>query len=195
MAGRVSSLRRVHLVLATLPNPDEVTKPPDCLPKGLPAYKTPSWPAPQAHVTQLRLSVQAQASCTLQEQQAWGVVMRCLPGLRWLSVPDVLLGAGSGWLAGMQQLRVLVVKCTGADGMHGQWLEGCTRAALPPRLQVLGVSGLTAQQAASMRLRRRLRQELAGSECEVVVGVSLDEAADPTQQLAGLPATLQQALA
>jgi hypothetical protein len=189
-AARLISLRRLHLRLTDLPAPADLGA-------------LSEWQK-QAHVTQLRLCVAAPARCTLrqqQQQQAWGVVVGCFPRLRWLSMPDVLLGAGSGWLGGMQQLRVLVVRCTEvecsahASSMHWEWLEGCTREALPPRLQVLGVSGITAQQAASVRLRRRLQQELAGSACEVVVGVSLDEAADPTQQLAGLPVTLQQALA
>jgi hypothetical protein len=118
-----------------------------------------------------------------------------LQGLRWLSVPAVLLEAGWGWLGGLQQLQVLVVCCMDPAVSTLTWLEGCSPAAVPPRLQVLGVSGMTAEQAAGWQLRRRLQQELGSSGCEVVVGVDLDEVGDPTQQLAGLPVELQQALA
>jgi hypothetical protein len=75
------------------------------------------------------------------------------------------------------------------------WLEGCTREALPPSLQVLAGSGMTAAKAAAWQLRRRLQQWVGSSGCQVVVGVNLDEVADPAQQLAGLPLALQQVLA
>jgi hypothetical protein len=60
---------------------------------------------------------------------------------------------------------------------------------------VLGVTGMKAGHAAHSKLRRRLQQLVGSSRCEVVVGPDLDEVADPTQQLAGVPETLQQALA
>jgi hypothetical protein len=72
---------------------------------------------------------------------------------------------------------------------------GCRPTALPPQLQLLGASGLTAEQAAHWELRRRLQQLVGSSGCEVVVGPDLDEVCDPTQPLAGLPLCLQQALA
>jgi hypothetical protein len=59
---------------------------------------------------------------------------------------------------------------------------------------VLGVSGMTAQQAVMWRVRRCLEQRLANSRCQVVVGVDLEEI-DPVKQLAGLPSALQHALA
>jgi hypothetical protein len=102
--------------------------------------------------------------------------------------------AGSAWLGGLQQLQVLVVHCnSGEEVAHVSsmsWL-----GALSHRLQVLGVSGGTAEQVAILQLRRRLQQALGSRGCEVVVGADLDVAADPTQQLAGLPEGLQQALA
>jgi hypothetical protein len=131
---------------------------------------------------------------------AWAGVLGRMAGLQWLSIPDVLLGGEWSWLRGLQQLRVLVVHSR--DCFYGDapatslpWLEECSQEALPPQLQVLGVSGMTAEQAASWQVRRRLQQLVGSSGCEVVVGVDLDEGADPTQQLAGLPAALQQVLA
>jgi hypothetical protein len=186
-AANISSLRRLHFCLDGLPDPGNLVALAELQPQG--------------HVTQLRLSVDQPASCTLGQQRAWEAVVGSFNGLRWLSVPDVMLGAGSAWLGDMQQLRVLVVKCREAEsGTEGSsmpcpWLEGCTSEGLPPQLRVLGVSGMTAEQAASMQLRRCLYQLVGSSGCEVVVGVSLDEAADPTQQLAGLPVALQQDLA
>jgi hypothetical protein len=68
-----------------------------------------------------------------------------------------------------------------------QVLEGdCLRAA-PPQLSLLLMTGVTPEEAALWRLRRSLRQQLAGtSGCEVVVAVE-----DPTQLLVGLPEGLQ----
>jgi hypothetical protein len=76
-------------------------------------------------------------------------------------------------------------------------VQGCSQEVLPPRLQVLGVSGVTAKHGVPGQLRRHLQRLLGSSSsgCEVVVGPDLDAVGDPTQQLAGLPAVLQQALA
>jgi hypothetical protein len=71
-----------------------------------------------------------------------------------------------------------------------QLLEEAGMQSAPPQLLLLLVTGISAKQAASLQVRRRLQQQLAGrSGCEVVVGPC-----DPTQQLAGLPEALQQAL-
>jgi hypothetical protein len=121
-----------------------------------------------------------------------------MAGLQRLSVPHVLLTVGQEWLRGLQQLRVLTLRWPDRTSMHVStmpWLEGCRWEALPPQLQVLGASGIKAEEAASWQLRRCLQQVVGSSGCEVVVGVDLDEAADPVQQLAGLPVALQRALA
>jgi hypothetical protein len=55
------------------------------------------------------------------QQQQWQQVQPCafvealgrMDGLRWLSVPDVVLTGGWAWLGGLQQLRVLVGHSTG----------------------------------------------------------------------------------
>jgi hypothetical protein len=62
---------------------------------------------------------------------------------------------------------------------------------------MLCLSGITTQEAAAWpsSRRRRLQQLLGSSGGEVVFGVDLNEVADPTKQLAGLPVALQQALA
>jgi hypothetical protein len=118
--------------------------------------------------------------------------------LQWLSVPHVFLGGEWGWLSGLQQLQVLVVTCgtfmNDTPPSSLPWLEECSPEVFPPRLQVLGVSGVTAEQAVSWQVRSRL-QQLVGSGCEVVVGSDLDEVCDPAMQLAGLPVGLQQVLA
>jgi hypothetical protein len=151
-------------------------------------------------VTQLVLSVPGGDGLS-PASSALAAEVSTLSGLKWLSVPDVLLRAEVGWLGGLQQLRVLVLQCQGkpaaadsgpyADAVP--WLEAGLQAA-PSSLQVLCWSGVPAKQAAAWQLRRRLQQALGNSGCEVVVGVDLDEAAEPTQQLAGLPVSLQQAL-
>jgi hypothetical protein len=132
--------------------------------------------------------------------RTWTEEVGRMAGLRWLSVSTGLLAAGWAWLKGMQQLRVLVVECMGASYADGSWLQGCTRDSLsshevlPPQLQVLGVSGMSAQRAAAWQLRRRLVQVVGTSECEVVVGVHLDCIHNLALQLAGLPEGLQQLL-
>jgi hypothetical protein len=149
-----------------------------------------------------RLSVQALRTYEA-EQYSWAEQLGQLPALRWLSVPHGALQAGWGWLGSLQRLRVLAVDCRAAapakpgGTSDTEWLEGCSPAALPPQLQVLGVSGLDSEQSAGWRVRRRLQQLLGSRGCELVlaVGVDLGEVADPAQQLAGVPVALQQVLA
>jgi hypothetical protein len=174
-AASLPSLQRLHLEMLGVPEPN-----------GLPALQ---------QVTQLRLAMNA-CLCSTGQQLAWGNAVGRLAGLHWLSVPAVLLAAGQAWLGGLQQLRVLVLHCKSEDVVTIQHLSSMSWAeVLPPQVQWLGVGGVTAEQAADLQLRRRLQQALGSSGCEVVVGVDLDEAADPTQQLAGLPEGLQQVLA
>jgi hypothetical protein len=123
-----------------------------------------------------------------------------MTGLRWLSVAGGVLQAGCGWLGDLQQLQVLHLLALGdidsdTGGTMVQWLEGWIEQGLPPQLQVLGTHNMTAEQAVAWRLRHRMQGLLSGTGCEVVVGPDLREVCDPTQQLAGLPVTLQQALA
>jgi hypothetical protein len=172
-AASISSVRRLHLSLWVGPKA-----------AGLSAL---------TQLTQLRLAYHG-GHDSAQQQQALGEAVGMLAGLQWLSVPAVLLVPGQAWLGGLQQLRVLVLQCsTSTDVAYVSsmsWVQG-----LPSRLQVLGVSQVSAKEAAALQLRTRLQRALASRGCEVVVGVDLDEAADPTQQLAGLPVALQQALA
>jgi hypothetical protein len=124
-----------------------------------------------------------------------------MPWLRWLSVPAVLLTADQGWLGGLEQLQVLVLSnaLSSSDAQCLQlveWLGTCDQQQLPPRLLVLGINIIKAEQAASWKVRRRLQRHLSSSGCEVVVGVDLDYVTDPAlhMQLTGLPVGLQQAL-
>jgi hypothetical protein len=131
---------------------------------------------------------------------SWGKEIGRLQGLRWLSVPAVLLEEGGAWLGGLQQLQVLVLDeyWYGSGNLCEAWLsslDGGGSQLLPPRLQVVGVTLLYVWSMAPQQLRRRLRELLSSRGCEVVVGADLDQLADPTQQLAGLPLGLQQALA
>jgi hypothetical protein len=159
--------------------------------------------APLTQVTHLAVSC---SSCGDQQQQGpWAAEVGRMSWLRWLSVPGVVLVAGQAWLGGMEQLQVLMVSCEEDSCGHArplqvlprvlECLEGCE--ALPPRLLLLGVAGMTPEQAASWQVRRRLQRRLSssGSGCEVVVGVDLNEVCEPMVQLAGLPEGLQQALA
>jgi hypothetical protein len=132
---------------------------------------------------------------------AWAQEVGQLQGLRWLSVPVELLAAGAGWLGGLQQLRVLVLHCDriscGAGRLGDDWWSWVLDASppgLPAQLQVLCLSGESAERAADLQLRRRLQQLVGSGGCEVVVGPDLDLLADPAQQLAGLPEGLQQVL-
>jgi hypothetical protein len=176
-AGSLSNLRSLQLHLVNPPPPT-----------GLSALK---------QVTKLVTRMSGDAG-TLAKRRGWAEEIGRMAGLQWLSVPDGLLGAGWGPLAGLQQLRVLVVHCVGFSAEITSamelLLEEWGQHGLPPRLQVLCVHGLSADQAATKQFRR-LRQLLRGSGCEVVVGVDLDEVCDPAQQLAGLPVALQQVLA
>jgi hypothetical protein len=141
------------------------SKPPDRCP-GVAALK---------HLTQLRVSIWWQQGFRAQWQRAWVEELGRLQGLQWLSVPAVLVGGDRAWLGGLQQLRVLVIhhkpSYEGAPGCSMAWLEGCPWEALPGSLQVLGVSGMTAHEATTWQLRRRLQQALGSRGCEVVVGV------------------------
>jgi hypothetical protein len=119
-------------------------------------------------LTQLRVSAWRPVHCTEEQQAAWAEVLQTMAGLRWLSVPGVLLQASQRGLGGMERLQVLMLHVTvsttsttttsSSDSMP--WLEGCTREVLPPSLQLLGVSGMSAQQAAAWHLRRRLQQRV-----------------------------------
>jgi hypothetical protein len=119
-----------------------------------------------------------------------------MTGLRWLSTSALVLHTGRAWLGCLQQLRVLSLfgVTTNISGALAQWLEGWVQQGLPPQLQVLGLRGMDAKQATAWRLRHRVQGLLSGTGCELVVGIDLDEVCDPTQQLAGLPWALQQAL-
>jgi hypothetical protein len=117
-----------------------------------------------------------------------------LPHLKWLSVPGALLNGGHGWLGDLQQLRVLVLvgvygstrQVSGMDAEREMpWLAADNPLLLPPCLLILGCDGL---------VRRHTKRLVAGSGCEVVDSGELEKACDPTQQLAGLPEALQQAL-
>jgi hypothetical protein len=135
----------------------------------------------------------------LEQQRGWAAEVGRMSWLRWLSVPVQLLAADQGWLGGLEQLQVLVlsgveVSPAGVTQQVVQWLEKCDLQQLPPRLLLLGLTGITAEQAAAWQVRRRLQQRLSSGGCEVVFGVDLDEVCDPVKQLAGLPAELQQAL-
>jgi hypothetical protein len=148
-------------------------------------------------VTHLKLSLTTQDSSTV-ESAVWAEEVSSMAGLRYLSVPSVVLQAGQGWLGGLQQLQVLVVQ--GGllwDGPRQDvlWLMEPSPLLLPPQLLVMGVATIAGGSGTVLRqLRSHLRRRLAGCECEVVVGVDMDEVCDPTQQLAGLPVALRQAL-
>jgi hypothetical protein len=154
-----------------------------------------------------RLVVTSIAHSGEQQQRAWVAEVGRMAGLRWLSVPAVLLAVDQAWLGGLKQLQVLVLKkehWVYVDGRHPidvlpqvvEWLEGCSPQALPPRLLLLGFFGLWANKVGGIwQLRRRLQRALGSSGCEVMVAWDVDELADPIKQLAGLPVALQQALA
>jgi hypothetical protein len=180
-AASMGSLRRLHLDL-----------------DGLLKQVRPADLAALTQLTQLRVSDARPAGTKGQRLRLWARTLGSMSGLQWLSAPHVLLTAVPGWLGGLQQLRVLMLQWAGeaaTDVGAMPWLDAGSWQGLCRQLQVLGVSGMTAQQAAGWELRRRLQQLVCSSGCEVVVGVSLDEVADPIQQLAGLPVALQQALA
>jgi hypothetical protein len=127
-------------------------------------------------------------------RRAWVEEAGRMPALRWLSVSSDMLQGVLGSLGGLQQVRVLVVKGRREEcvPLSSSW------QALPPQLQVLCWTGVSARDAAGWELRPRLRQLLRRhnrSECELVVGVDLDEVAEWSLQLAGLPDVLLQTLA
>jgi hypothetical protein len=151
-----------------------------------------------------RLEVMSIGTSKEEQQRAWVAEVGRMAGLRWLSVPGVLLVGGTSWVGGLKQLQVLVVSNEDWGSLMFpqppevlpqvvEGLEGCSPQALPPRLLLLGLTDMSEEQAAALQVRRRLRQALSG--CEVVVGVDLDEVGAPIKQLAGLPEALQQALA
>jgi hypothetical protein len=156
-------------------------------------------------LTRLTVAVGNVNSFIKQQQLAWAEEMGRMPALKWLSVPGQLLLVARPWLGGLKQLRVLVLsRLVPRFDKHGsepstmerivQQLEGSSPLVLPPRLLLLGLTGISVQHAAGRKLCRRVRCLLTSSGCEVVGGPDLDEVADPTQQLAGLPVALQQAL-
>jgi hypothetical protein len=143
-----------------------------------------------------------------QQQREWAGELGRLPGLKWLSVPGELLLVAQPWLGGLTQLRVLMLSRLLRPGYLAEdtsrWsdtfervvqrLEGSNPPDLPPQLLLLGLTGIYAHHVASHQLYRRLRCLLGSRGCEVVGGRHLEMMGDPTQQLAGLPLALQQAL-
>jgi hypothetical protein len=143
-----------------------------------------------------RLSVKVVCE-EMQQYRALADGVGRMTGLQWLRVPGEALQEGCAWLGSLQQLRVLDVACqhtaeASCDAILMQLLDWCSSQALPPQLRMLWVSGIKAKQAASWRLRHCLLGRLNSSGCELVVGPDLNEVAGPAQQLAGLPAALQQ---
>jgi hypothetical protein len=186
-AGSLQGLRRLDLQLRGLP-----------FPTGLSAL---------AALTRLRVAapdVNIRHMTEPPQRCAWLREISRMEALRWLSVPAAMLETGPAAavepplasLGGLQQLRVLALTGDMAGDADGvvSWLDDHNYPMVPPQLQVLGWGGVPAERAASCQLRSRLRQLLGNSECMVLVGVDLDEVADPALQLAGVPAALQQVL-
>jgi hypothetical protein len=180
--GSMRALRRLHLgVSLDPPKVSGLSALTGVTQLVLSAYNDPGWES--AHAVAAEIST--------------------LAGLQWLSVPHALLRAQQGWLGHLRQLRVLVLDGYDATAHWGTdqhtdampWLEEGSLQAAPSSLRVVRWSGVPADMVAAWQLRRRLRQMLGSSGCEVVVGVDLNRAADPTQQLAGLPEGLQRVLA
>jgi hypothetical protein len=124
-----------------------------------------------------------------------------MAGLRQLSISGAALQAGFAWLEGLKQLRVLSVHfrdtfvyCDNLRVLQ-ELLGWCSQESLPPKLQLLEVTGITAAWAEAWQLLHRLRDQLGRSGCELVDRRSRDDLADLAQQLAGLPAALQQVFA
>jgi hypothetical protein len=157
-------------------------------------------------VTSLTLELMCSSACVAEQQSAWVQHLGALTGLRWLSVPTSLLPAVQASVGAMKQLQVLVLQLPWSDELRKseeqvaalqqvmRWLEGCGGAVLLPGL-LLGLSDVEPRLAASLNLRRRLQQVLGSSKCEAVVAADLEGVFDPIQQLAGVPAELQEALA
>jgi hypothetical protein len=157
----------------------------------------PTGLAALTQLTRLEFGDNGAAAADAAQRVSWVQALEQLQGLRWLTVAGVMVEAVWGWVGSLQQLRVLVVRewrgmRRGAAGVSSwPWLGACNPRSLPPRLLLLGVSCWYSEEEVGVRVRRLLR----GTECEVVVGADLDEVADPTKQLAGMPEWLQQALA
>jgi hypothetical protein len=91
-----------------------------------------------------------------QEQCTWVAELGRMASLQlWLSVPGELLEVGWAWLGSLQQLRVLVACYQGwvlcrweQPGLAGGVQPGGAAAPAALQVQVLGVHGRTAQQAA-----------------------------------------------
>jgi hypothetical protein len=181
--GSAGGLRRLHL--------------------DIPAGVTLRGLAGLSGLTHLTLALEVGDSNSAAQQEAAVQELAQMPHLKWLCVPGQLLLVGQPWMGSLQQLQVLLLTDlvptrpgTGPSVLQLvlQLLEGCTREALPPQLQLLGFTGISAQQAEAAGLRRRLQQVVGGTGCEVVAGPNLEVIWDPAQQLAGLPEALQQAL-
>jgi hypothetical protein len=137
--------------------------------------------------------------------KAWAREISRLSNLKYLSIPGQLVAVREPWLARLKQLRVLML--TGLAWPTGgperdvlgevvSWLERWYMAVLPAGLRLLGFDTQgTVADAVAMGLPGRLQRLLGSSGCEVVAGHCVEQLMDPTQQLAGLPEALQQALA
>jgi hypothetical protein len=163
---------------------------------------TPHMPGLSRMTGLTRLVVTGSGCGTETQHHGWTSELGRMPGLRRLSLPlALLLLPDHSWLGNMTQLQVLevAVHLSETPGKFARrscqrrvqrWLDGESLRVVPPQLLLLMMFDMTAEEAASLQLRRRLQQQLVGrSECEVVVG-----GADPERQLAGLPEALQQAL-
>jgi hypothetical protein len=188
-SSRMPNVRRLDLHLRGLP-----------MPTRLPALTA---------LTRLRVTVPASVldhMVDAERRRAWTRALGSMAALQWLSVPAALLEPESpsatppapphASLGGLQHLKVLALSGVLGKTAKGvaSWLDDSTLNMLPPQLQLLGWGGVSAEQAKSWQLRRRLRQLLGNSGCEVVVGVDLDEVPDPALQVAGVPEALQQLL-
>jgi hypothetical protein len=177
LAANLHNLQHLHLEVCDMPAAVDVPLP-DLL----------------AALTGLtRLAIDWTGPASAAQQRAWSGGISLLPRLRWLSVPAWLAAEGA-WLGCLQQLQVLVLQCDCMQGLERflkAWLLACRPEALPPRLQLFGLAhGLASYRAEG----RSLQRQLSSTGCHVVVVGDLKAVFNPTQQLAGLPAALQQAL-
>jgi hypothetical protein len=170
----------------------------------LPAMPPAAGLAALTGLTRLTIVLEDSNSFSEQQQCEWAEELGRMPALKWLSVPGQLLLVERPWLGGLQQLRVLMLSNlldtwagqTDQNGMERvvQWLEACSAQDLPPRLLLLGFTGIHMHHVASHRLYQRVGRLLGSRGCEVVGGPNLELLGDPGQQMAGLPLELQQAL-